>query len=64
MLAQGTDLYVVKQVLEHSSVPSKTSMASREARSAKLLADVRALLTPNGSRNGSQSPPAPDADAG
>jgi hypothetical protein len=66
MLAQGTDLYVVSEVLGHSSVAiTKDLWASRrrpEARSASRMSE--ALLTPNGSRNGSQSPPGPDADAG
>jgi hypothetical protein len=63
MLAQGTDLYVVSEVLEHSSVAiTKDLMAiSSNARSAEVLLECPTLLSPNGSRNGSQSSPTPDA---
>ncbi len=67
MLAQGTDLYVVSEVLGHSSVAITKDVYGHLVEGQKRAAATRmseALLTPNGSRNGSQSPPAPDADAG
>ena len=67
MLAQGTDLYVVSEVLGHSSVAITKDVYGHLVEGQKRAAAARmseALLTPNGSRNGSQSPPAPDADAG
>ena len=66
MLAQGTDLYVVSEVLGHSSVAITKDVYGHLVEGQKRTAATRmseALLTPNGSRNGSQSPPAPDADA-
>jgi integrase len=67
MLAQGTDLYVVSEVLGHSSVAITKDVYGHLVEGQKRAAATRmsqALLTPNGSRDGSQSPPAPDADAG
>jgi integrase len=67
MLAQGTDLYVASEVLGHSSVAITKDVYGHLVEGQKRAAATRmseALLTPNGSRNGSQSPPAPDADAG
>jgi integrase len=66
MLAQGTDLYVVSEVLGHSSVAITKDVYGHLVEGQKRAAAARmseVLLTPNGSRNGSQSPPAPDADA-
>jgi integrase len=68
MLAQGTDLYVVSEVLGHSSVAITKDVYGHLVEGQKRAAATRmshALLTPpNGSRDGSQSPPAPGADAG
>jgi integrase len=67
MLAQGTDLYVVSEVLGHSSVAITKDVYGHLVEGQKRVAAARmseALLTPNGSRNGSHSPPAPGADAG
>jgi hypothetical protein len=67
LLAQGTDLYVVSEVLGHSSVAITKDVYGHLVEGQKWAAAARmseALLTPNGSRNGSQSPPAPGADAG
>ena len=72
MLAQGTDLYVVSEVLGHSSVAITKDVYGHLVEGQKRAAASRmseALLTPNGStpngsRNGSQSPPGLDADAG
>ncbi len=67
MLAQGTDLYVVSEVLGHSSVAITKDVYGHLVEGQKRAAATRmseALLTPNGSRNGSQSPPALGADAG
>jgi integrase len=67
MLTQGTDLYVVSEVLGHSSVAITKDVYGHLVEGQKRAAASRmseALLTPNGSRNGSQSPPGPDADAG
>jgi integrase len=66
MLAQGTDLYVVFEVLGHSSVAITKDVYGHLVEGQKRAAATRmsdALLTFNGSRNGSQIPPAPDADA-
>jgi integrase len=67
MLAQGTDLYVVTEVLGHSSVAitKRRVRASRrrpEARSCR--SDVRGAAHAQWLRNGSQSSPPPGADAG
>jgi len=65
MLAQGTDLYVVTEVLGHSSVAITKDVYGHLVEGQKRAAAARmseALLTPNGSRNGSQSSPAPGAD--
>jgi integrase len=67
MLAQGTDLYVVSEVLGHSSVAITKDVYGHLVEGQKRAAASRmyeVLLTPNGSRNGSQTPPASDADAG
>jgi integrase len=68
MLAQGTDLYVVSDVLGHSSVAITKDVYGHLVEGQKRAAATRmshALLTPpNGSRDGSQSPPAPGGDAG
>jgi integrase len=67
MLAQGTDLYVVSEVLGHSSVAITKDVYGHLVEGQKRAAAARmseALLRSNGSRNGSQSPPAPGADAG
>jgi integrase len=67
MLAQGTDLYVVSEVLGPSSVAITKDVYGHLVEGQKRAAATRmseALLTPNGSRNGSQSPSAPGADAG
>ena len=67
MLAQGTDLYVVSEGLGHSSVAIAKDVYGHLVEGQKRAAATRmsqALLRPNGSRNGSQSPPASDADAG
>ncbi len=68
MHAQGTDLYVVSEVLGHSSVAITRDVYGRLVEGQKRAAAARmyesALLAPNGSRNGSQNSPAPDADAG
>jgi integrase len=67
MLAQGTDLYVVSEVLGHSSVAITKDVYGHLVEGQKRAAASRvceALLTPIGSRNGSQTPPAADADAG
>jgi integrase len=67
MLAQGTDLYVVSEVLGHSSVAITKGVYGHLVEGQKRAAAARmskALLTPNGSRNGSQSTPTPDADVG
>ena len=67
MLAQGTDLYVVSEVLGHSSVAITKDVYGHLVEGQKRAAAARmseALLTPDGSHNGSQSPPAPGADAG
>jgi integrase len=66
MLAQGTDLYVASEVLGHSSVAITKDVYGHLVEGQKRVAAARmseVLLTPNGSRNGSQSAPAPDADA-
>jgi hypothetical protein len=60
MLAQGTDLYVVSEILGHSSVAvTKTYMGiSSKAKSAQLLALMsKALLTPDGSHNAPKARP-------
>jgi integrase len=65
MLAQGTDLYVVSEVLGHSSAITK-DVYGHLVEGQKRAAAARmseALLRSNGSHNGSQSPPAPGADA-
>jgi integrase len=65
MLAQGTDLYVVSEVLGHSSVAITKDVYGHLVEGQKRAAAARmseALLRSNGSRNGSQSPPAPDVD--
>jgi integrase len=67
MLAQGTDLYVVSEVLGHSSVAITKDVYGHLVEGQKRVAAARmseALLTPNGSRNGSQCPPTTGADAG
>jgi integrase len=67
MLAQGTDLYVVSEVLGHSSVAITKDVYGHLVEGQKRAAATRmsdALLTPNGSHNGSQTPPTPDVDAG
>jgi integrase len=67
MLAQGTDLYVVSEVLGHSSVAITKDVYGHLVEGQKRAAATRmsqALLKPNGSHNGSQSPPTPGADAG
>jgi integrase len=67
ILAQGTDLYVVSEILGHSSVAITKDLYGHLVEGQKRAAAARmseVLLTPNGSRNGSPSPPAPDADAG
>jgi site-specific recombinase XerD len=67
MLAQGTDLYVVFEVLGHSSVAITKDVYGHLVEGQKRAAAARmsqALLTPNGSHDGSQSPPTPGADAG
>ena len=64
MLAQGTDLYVVSEVLGHSSVAITKDVYGHLVEGQKRAAAARmseALLRSNGSRNGSQGPPAPDA---
>ena len=63
MLAQGTCLYVVSEVLGHSSLAITKDVYDHLVEGQKRAAATRlseALLTPNGS----QSPPAPDADTG
>ena len=67
MLAQGTDLYVVSEVLGHSSVAITKDVyghlvEGQKRATAALMS--KALLTPNGSHNDSQGPAAPGADAG
>jgi hypothetical protein len=67
MLAQGTDLYVVSEVLGHSSVAITKDVYGHLVEGQKRAAAAlmsKALLTPDGSHNGSQSAPAPGADAG
>lgn len=54
MLAQGTDLYVVSEVLGHSSVAITKDVYGHLVEGQKRTAATRmsgALLTPNGSRN-------------
>jgi integrase len=66
MLAQGIDLYVVSEVLGHSSVAITKDVYGHLVEGQKRAAAARmsaALLRSNGSRNGSQSPPAPGPDA-
>jgi integrase len=56
MLAQGTDLYVVSEVLGRSSVAITKDVYGHLVEGQKRAAAARmseALLTPNGSRNGS-----------
>ena len=61
----GTDLYVVSEVLRLSSVAITKHVYGHLVEGQKRAAAARkALLRSNGSRNGSQSPPAPGADAG
>jgi hypothetical protein len=53
MLAQGTDLYVVSEVLGHSSVAITKDVYGHLVEGQKRAAAARmskALLTPNGSR--------------
>jgi len=67
VVAQGTNLYVVSEILAHSSVAISKEVYGHLVEGQKRAAAARmseALMTPNGSRNGSQSPPAPGADAG
>jgi integrase len=67
MLAQDSDHYVVSDVLGHSSVAITKDVYWRLVEGQKRAAAARmseALLTSNGSRNSSQSPPAPGAHAG
>jgi hypothetical protein len=67
MLAQGTDLYVVSEVLRPSSVAITKYVYGHLVKGQKRAAAARmseALLTANGFRNGSQSPPAPGTGAG
>ena len=67
MLAQGTDLYVVSEVLGHSSVAITKDVYGHLVEGQKRAAAARmsqVLLKPNGSHNGSQSTPVPGADAG
>jgi integrase len=67
MLAQGTDLYVVSEVLGHSSVAITKDVYGHLVEGQKRAAASRmseALLRSDGSRNGSQSPPPPDVGAG
>jgi hypothetical protein len=66
MLAQGTDLYVASEVLGHSSVAIAKDVHGHLVEGQKRAAAARlsgALLMPNGSHSGSQSPPQPGADA-
>ena len=67
VVAQGTNLYVVSEILAHSSVAISKEVYGHLVEGQKRAAAARmseALMTPNGSPNGSQSPPAPGADAG
>src|SRR5829696_8905434 len=67
MLAQGTDLYVVSEVLGHSSVAITKDVYGHLVEGQKRAAAARmsqVLLKPNGSHTGSQSTPAPGPDAG
>jgi integrase len=67
MLAQRTDLYVVSEVLGHSSVAITKDVYGHLLEGHKRVAAARmpeALLRSNGFRNGSPSPPASGADAG
>jgi hypothetical protein len=67
MLAQGTDLYGGFEVLGHASVAITKDVYGHLVKRLKRTAAARmpeALLSSNRSRNGSQSPPAPGADAG
>jgi integrase len=62
----GTDLYVVSEVLGHSSVAITKDVYGHLVEGQKRAAATRmseALPRSNGSHNGSQSPPAPGADA-
>jgi len=59
MLAQGIDLYVVSEVLGHSSVAITKDVYGHLVEGQKRAARMsEVLLTPNGSHNGSQSTPA------
>jgi integrase len=63
MLAQGTDLCVVSEILGHSSVAITKDVYGHLVEGQKRVAAARmseALLR----SNGSQGPPSPDADAG
>jgi hypothetical protein len=58
MLAQGADLYVVSQVLRHSSVAITKDVYGHLVEGPKRAAAARmseALLTSDGSRNGSRA---------
>jgi hypothetical protein len=60
-------LYVVSDIVANSSVANTKDVYGHLVEGQKRAAAARmseALMTPNGSRNGSQSPPAPGADAG
>jgi integrase len=60
MLAQGTDLYVISEVLGHSSVAITKDVYGHLVEGQKRAAAARmseVLLTPNGSRNGSRACP-------